>query len=80
MDQEEYLVKTGLKAIAIRGLKKLITELTSVKFLLLAFVCVALALKWIGDTAGLAAALILAGARELPPMDQIIALFKGGGK
>ena len=25
MDQEEYLVKTGLKAIAIRGLKKLIT-------------------------------------------------------
>jgi len=77
-NQEAYLSETGFKAMAVRGLKKFITELTSVKFLLLIFVCVALSQKWVGDVAGLATALVLVGAREMPPIDQIITMLKGG--
>lgn len=75
-NQETYLKEAKVKDIAIRGFKKMVTELTSIKFLLLCFVCVAIAFKWVSDTVGLGAALVLVGLREVP-VDEIIQMLKG---
>jgi hypothetical protein len=70
-DQEKYLAETPLlwskNSIICRGIKKLITELTSVKTLFLAFLCVAMAHKWIGDIAGIVGGLAVLGVKEVPP-------------
>ena len=70
-DQETYLQKTGVWEISKRGLKKFITEVTSVKFLLLAFICLGIWQKFITDTIGLGAAFLIVGIREFP-VDQIM--------
>ena len=83
MDQETYLKETKAKEIAVRGVKKLLTEITSIKFLLLCYVCVAIPFKWVSDTVGLGAALVLVGLREVP-VDAIMGVLTnkltGGGE
>jgi hypothetical protein len=66
MDQEQYLKETGLWPVVARGVKKLVTELTSVKTLFLAFLCVAIAKGWIGDVAGIIGGLATLGVKEIP--------------
>jgi hypothetical protein len=77
-DQETYLKQTSTKETIKRGIKKLIGELTSVKFMLLCFVCVGIAFKWISDVTGLSVALLLVGLKEVP-LDQIFQKFTGKG-
>ncbi len=79
MDQEEYFEKTSVGGIILRGLKKLVTEMTSVKFLLLSFVCVGIWQKFIQDSIGLGTALLIIGIREVP-VDAIIGKLTGGLK
>jgi hypothetical protein len=79
MDQEEYFEKTSVGGIIIRGLKKLVTEMTSVKFLLLAFVCIGIWQKFIQDSIGLGTALLIIGIREVP-VEAIIGKLTGGLK
>lgn len=78
-DQEEYLIATSFKEIVKRGTKKLITELTSVKTLFLAFLCVAMAYKWIGDVAGIVGGLAVLGVKEIP-LDIIVSKLAGRSK
>jgi hypothetical protein len=78
-DQETYLQESGVWTIAKRGFKKLLTEMTSVKFLLLTFVCLGIWQKFISDSVGLGAALLLVGLREVP-IDQIMEKLTGGIK
>ncbi len=75
-DQEAYLQKTGLLEVVKRGITKLVTEFSSVKFLLLIFVCLGVWFKVIGDALGLGTALILVGIREVP-VDQIVNKITG---
>jgi hypothetical protein len=79
MDQEEYFEKTSVGGIIIRGLKKLVTEMTSVKFLLLVFICIGIWQKFIQDSIGLGTALLIIGIREVP-VDAIIGKLTGGLK
>ncbi len=79
MEQEEYFEKTAAGQVILRGLKKLVTEVTSVKFLLLAFVCVGIWQKFIQDSLGLGTALLIIGIREVP-VDAIIGRLTGGLK
>ncbi len=79
MDQEEYFEKTSIGRIILRGLKKLVTEITSVKFLVLAFVCIGIWQKFIQDSIGLGTALLIIGIREVP-VDAIIGKLTGGLK
>jgi hypothetical protein len=79
MDQEEYFEKTSIGGIILRGLKKLVTEMTSVKFLLLAFVCIGIWQKFIQDSIGLGTALLIIGIREVP-VEAIIGKLTGGLK
>ena len=79
MDQEEYFEKTSAGGIILRGLKKLITEMTSVKFLLLVFICIGIWQKFIQDSIGLGTALLIIGIREVP-VDAIIGKLTGGLK
>ncbi len=79
MDQEEYFEKTSVGGIVLRGLKKLITEMTSVKFLLLVFICIGIWQKFIQDSIGLGTALLIIGIREVP-VDAIIGKLTGGLK
>lgn len=65
--QEPYLRRASFTKILSRGIKKILTEITSVKFLFLCFICVAITFKWIGDAVGVGAALVLLGLREIPP-------------
>jgi hypothetical protein len=65
-DQERYLVETKIGTIILRGIKKLITELTSIKTLFLGFICVAMAYNWIGDTVGIIGGLATLGVKEIP--------------
>ncbi len=51
MDQEEYLEGTTLRKVILRGIKKLVTEMTSTKFLLLVFICIGIWQKFIQDFA-----------------------------
>ena len=79
MDQEQYLEKTSTGQIILRGLKKLITEMTSVKFILLIFICVGIWQKFIQDTVGLGTALLIIGIREVP-VEAILEKLTGGLK
>ncbi len=79
MDQEEYFEKTSVGGIILRGLKKLVTEMTSVKFLLLVFICIGVWQKFIQDSIGLGTALLIIGIREVP-VDAIIGKLTGGLK
>ncbi len=79
MDQEEYFEKTSVGGIILRGLKKLATEMTSVKFLLLVFICIGIWQKFIQDSIGLGTALLIIGVREVP-VDAIIGKLTGGLK
>ncbi len=79
MDQEEYYEKTSVGGIILRGLKKLVTEMTSVKFLLLVFICIGIWQKFIQDSIGLGTALLIIGIREVP-VDAIIGKLTGGLK
>lgn len=65
-DQEAYLKNTSFGQIISRGTKKLITELTSIKTLFLAFICVALAFGWISDIVGVIGGLATLGVKEIP--------------
>ncbi len=79
MEQEIYLNETSTWQILKRGFKKLLTEATSVKFLLLVFVCIAM---WCGKVIpeiALSFALLLTGLREIP-MDALMAKFTGAIK
>jgi hypothetical protein len=71
MDQEEYFEKASVGQNVLRGLKKLITEMTSVKFLLLVFICIGIWQKFIQDSIGLGTAPLIIGIREVP-VDAII--------
>ncbi len=79
MDQEEYFEKTSVGGIVLRGMKKLVTEMTSVKFLLLVFICIGIWQKFIQDSIGLGTALLIIGIREVP-VDAIIGKLTGGLK
>ncbi len=79
MDQEEYFEKTSVGGTILRGLKKLVTEMTSVKFLLLVFICIGIWQKFIQDSIGLGTALLIIGIREVP-VDAIIGKLTGGLK
>ncbi len=79
MDQEEYFEKTSIGRIILRGLKKLVTEMTSVKFLLLVFICIGIWQKFIQDSIGLGTALLIIGIREVP-VDATIGKLTGGLK
>jgi len=79
MDQEQYLERTSIGEIILRGLKKLITEMTSVKFILLIFICVGIWQKFIQDTIGLGTALLIIGIREVP-IETILEKLTGGLK
>ena len=79
MDQEQYLERTSAGEIILRGLKKLITEMTSVKFILLIFICVGIWQKFIQDTIGLGTALLIIGIREVP-VETILEKLTGGLK
>jgi hypothetical protein len=65
-DQETYLKDASYKDIFNRGLKKLITEVTSMKTLFLAFICVACAFNWISDMWTIVGGLATLGVKELP--------------
>ena len=79
MDQEDYFEKTSVGGIILRGLKKLVTEMTSVKFLLLVFICIGIWQKFVQDSIGLGTALLIIGIREVP-VDAIIGKLTGGLK
>jgi hypothetical protein len=72
-----YLRDTSFWDVLLRGLKKMTTELTSIKFLLLAFTCVGIWKQFIGAETGLGMALLLVGLKEVP-IDSIIAKLTGG--
>jgi hypothetical protein len=66
VDQEDFLKSTSLKDIIVRGLKKLITEITSIKTLFLGFLCVARAYGWVTDTWLIVGGLAVLGVKEIP--------------
>ncbi len=53
--------------------------MTSVKFLLLVFICIGIWQKFIQDSIGLGTALLIIGIREVP-VDAIIGKLTGGLK
>jgi hypothetical protein len=48
------------------GIKKLLTEMTSIKFLLLIFNCIGIWQKFIQDSIGLVTGLLIFGIQEIP--------------
>lgn len=78
-DQEAYLINTSIWKILKRGIKKLATEATSVKFLLLVFDCFGIWFGKIPVEVGMGTALLLVGLREVP-IDAIISKLTGGIK
>ena len=81
-DQEKYLMETGLGKIILRGLKKITTELSSIKTLFLGFICVAMAFGWISDTVGIIGGLATLGVKEIPSevFVALIQRFSGSGQ
>lgn len=65
-NKAEYINGSSTKKLFKDGFNKLLVEITSVKFLLMCFICVGISFKWIGDTVGLGAALVIIGVREVP--------------
>jgi hypothetical protein len=74
-DQEAYLKVTSTKDILIRGGKKIITEITSVKTLALGGIFVLLFLQKIDAMWGIIGITTLTGVREIP-IDAIVNLYK----
>jgi len=68
-----------LRKIIIQGIKKLVTEMTSTKFLPLVFICIGIWQKFVQDSIGLGTALLIIGIREVP-VDAIIGRLTGGLK
>ena len=79
-DQEKYLAEAGLGKVALRGLKKTLTELSSIKTLFLGFICVAMAYGWINDTVGIIGGLATLGIKEVPSEVFMAVLGKVGVK
>jgi hypothetical protein len=80
--QEEYLSGTGLEDICIRGIKKLVTEVTSIKTLAMAGFFALLFLQKLDGMTGVVAILGCLGAKEVD-FTQVIEIVKtrfGGGK
>jgi len=75
-EQENYLQKATFKEIIIRGTKKVLTELTSVKFLAMCGIFALMAYNKIGDVAGIVGILAILGIRDLP--ESIIQKINGG--
>jgi len=57
-DQEKYLKESSFWQIILRGMKKLVTEMTSVKFLLLVFIYVGIWQKFIQELQGILGAAV----------------------
>ncbi len=82
-EQEKYLSETSIGSVILRSIKKLITELTSIKTLFLAFLCVAIAHQWVSDIAGIIGGLATIGVKEIPQevfMGLIQKILPSGGK
>jgi hypothetical protein len=73
--QEDYLAKTLIGAICLRGIKKLITELTSIKTLALAAMIILLFFKRVDSMWGIMGVLALTGAKEID-FTQVINIIK----
>ena len=84
IDQEKYLNETpliwGKNSIVLRGIKKVATELTSIKTLFLAFVCVAAWYDKISDMWCIIGGLGILGVKELPSNIFETIINKFGGK
>ena len=82
VSQEQYLNSTPIGGIALRGCKKLITELTSIKTLTLGAVVTMLFLQKIEPMWGVVCLLALTGAKEIDfnQFTEILKLRIGGGK
>ncbi len=65
-NQEEYLKTVGFKEIIIRGFKKMLTELTSVKFLAMGGIFCLLIYGKVDSLAGIVGILAILGIRDLP--------------
>lgn len=69
-EQEKYLNETpliwGKKSVVLRGVKKLATEITSVKTVFLAFICMAVWFGKISDIVGVVGGLATLGVKEIP--------------
>jgi hypothetical protein len=84
--QEEYLNQTpliwGKNSVVLRGMKKLITELTSVKTLFLTFICVATWYGKISEWVCIFGGLAILGVKEIPGdfFTAIMSKFAPGGQ
>ena len=78
--QESYLAGTSLRQIVLRGIKKTITEMSSVKTLFLTFLCVAGWYDKISDTWLIVGGLAVLGVKELPSDIFVKIIDKVGGK
>ena len=74
--QEEFLAQTGLGDICIRGIKKLVTEITSVKTLAMIAIVGLVYLQKMDSMAGVIGLLGLVGAKEVD-FTQVIEIVKG---
>ena len=75
-DQESYLKTAKMKDILIRGFKKMLTELTSVKFLAMGGIFCLLIYGKVDSLAGIVGILAILGIRDLP--ESIIQKIGGG--
>jgi hypothetical protein len=80
VDQETYLKEAPFKDTILRGLKKVITELTSIKTLFLVFICVAAWYDKISDMWCIVGGLATLGVKELPSNIFETIVNKFGGK
>ncbi len=65
-DQEKFLAETSTKTIVIRGFRKMITELTSIKTLFITAIFFGIFCGKISDLVGLVVALATLGVKEVP--------------
>ena len=72
----EDITKMPVGKIIIRGMKKVLFEITSIKSLLLIFVCIGSWKGFVEDTIAIAAALALVGFKEIPLENIFSGLFK----
>ncbi len=77
-DQEAYLKTVGVKEIIIRGVKKMLTELTSVKFLAMGGIFCLLVYGKVDSLTGIVGILAILGIRDLP--ESIVQRISGSNK
>lgn len=75
--QSDTVQSSTVKSTLIFGIKKMLSEISSIKFLLLVFTCVGIWKKFIGAETGLGMALLLVGLREIP-VEAIVSKLTGG--